>query len=147
MAGMSDYPTVDRVIADLKRLSAGFWHTDREREIGNVMVDARHCLEQLSEEVSASAKPVAWALIGQDSKIRVMSPGRDGVAEEARLDERLVPLYRTPFLTDRERVAVMWAVASLETDPEPDAGQNKEAAEILGEMLMRTAAPINRKPQ
>jgi hypothetical protein len=44
---MSDYPTVDRVIADLKRLSAGFWHTDREREIGNVMVDARHCLEQL----------------------------------------------------------------------------------------------------
>jgi hypothetical protein len=49
MAGMCDYPTVDRVIADLKRLSAGVWHTDREREIGNVMVDARHCLEQLSE--------------------------------------------------------------------------------------------------
>ena len=44
---MSDFPTVDRVIADLKRLSAGFWNTDREREIGNVMVDARHCLEQL----------------------------------------------------------------------------------------------------
>jgi hypothetical protein len=56
MAGMSDYPTVDRVIADLKRLSAGFWHTDREREIGNVMVDARHCLEQLSEEVATTGK-------------------------------------------------------------------------------------------
>jgi hypothetical protein len=165
MTGMTDYPTVDRVIADLKRLSAGFWHTDREREIGNVMVDARHCLEQLLAEVSALNQeasdkfwdvveeggdgplPVAWALIGQDSKIRVMSPGRDGVAEEAKPDERLVPLYHTPFLTDRERVAVMWAVASLETDPETDAGQNKEAAEILGEMLLRTAAPINRKPQ
>jgi hypothetical protein len=114
MAGMSDYPTVDRVIADLKRLSAGFWHTDREREIGNVMVDARHCLEQLLAEVSALNQeasdkfwdvveeggdgplPVAWALVGQDSKIRVMSPGRDGVAEEAKADERLVPLYRKP---------------------------------------------------
>jgi hypothetical protein len=96
MAGMSDYPTVDRVIADLKRLSAGFWHTDREREIGNVMVDARHCLEQLLAEVSGIAEPVAWALVGQDSKIRVMSPGRDGVAEEAKLDERLVPLYCKP---------------------------------------------------
>jgi hypothetical protein len=53
---MSDYPTVDRVIADLKRLSAGFWHTDREREIGNVMVDARHCLEQLLEEVETTSK-------------------------------------------------------------------------------------------
>ncbi|NBW16319.1 MAG: hypothetical protein EBR82_50895 [Caulobacteraceae bacterium] len=46
---MSDFPTVDRVIADLKRLAGGPWNTDREREIGNVMVDARHCLEQLSE--------------------------------------------------------------------------------------------------
>jgi hypothetical protein len=56
MVGMSDYPTVDRVITDLKRLSAGFWHTDREREIGNVMVDARHCLEQLLEEVETTSK-------------------------------------------------------------------------------------------
>ena len=44
------------MIADLKRLSAGFWHTDREREIGNVMVDARHCLEQLLEEVETTSK-------------------------------------------------------------------------------------------
>jgi hypothetical protein len=48
---MSDCPTVDRVIADLKRLAGGLWATDREREIGNVMVDARHCLEQLLAEV------------------------------------------------------------------------------------------------
>jgi hypothetical protein len=55
---MSRFPNVDRVIADLKRLSAGFWHTDRdrEREIGNVMVDARHCLEQLLEEVETTSK-------------------------------------------------------------------------------------------
>lgn len=46
---MSDFSTVDRVIADLKRLAGGTWNTDREREIGNVMVDARHCLEQLIE--------------------------------------------------------------------------------------------------
>jgi len=47
---MSHLPTVDRVIADLKRLAGGPWNTDREREIGNVMVDARHCLEQLLED-------------------------------------------------------------------------------------------------
>jgi hypothetical protein len=47
---MSDFPTVDRVIADLKRLAGGPWATDREREIGNAMVDARHCLEQLLED-------------------------------------------------------------------------------------------------
>ena len=47
---MSDFPTVDRVIADLKRLAGGTWNTDREREICNVMVDARHCLEQLVSE-------------------------------------------------------------------------------------------------
>jgi len=40
-------------------------------------------------------------------------------------------------LTDQERVAVMWAIASLETDPDPDAGQNREAAGILREMLDR----------
>ena len=40
-------------------------------------------------------------------------------------------------LTDAERVAVLWAIASLETDPEPDGGQNQEAAGILREMLDR----------
>jgi len=40
-------------------------------------------------------------------------------------------------LTDQERVAVLWAIASLETDPDPDGGQNKEAAGILKQMLDR----------
>ncbi|NBW21741.1 MAG: hypothetical protein EBR82_78665 [Caulobacteraceae bacterium] len=52
---MSDFPTVDRVIADLKRLAGGPWNTDREREIGNVIVDARHCLEQLVAEVETTS--------------------------------------------------------------------------------------------
>ena len=53
---MSHLPTVDRVIADLKRLAAGPWSTEREREIGNVMVDARHCLEQLLAEIDTTSK-------------------------------------------------------------------------------------------
>jgi len=31
----------------------------------------------------------------------------------------------------------LWAIASLQTDPTPDGGQDAEAAEILTEMLAR----------
>lgn len=41
-------------------------------------------------------------------------------------------------ITDRERVAINWAIATLETG-EPDAGQNAEAAAILSGMLARDA--------
>jgi hypothetical protein len=49
----------------------------------------------------------------------------------------VVPLYRPPFLTDRERVGVLYAIATLETDTTQDGGQNEEAAGILREMLDR----------
>ena len=39
-------------------------------------------------------------------------------------------------ITDRERVAINWALATLDTG-EPDAGQNAEAAAILGNLLER----------
>jgi len=45
-----------------------------------------------------------------------------------------------PCLTDRERVAVLWAIATLRTDPTPDGGQDAEAAEILTDMLTRIAS-------
>ena len=48
-----------------------------------------------------------------------------------------IPVSERLRLTDQERVAVLWAIAALETDPEPDAGQKKEAAGILKEMLDR----------
>ena len=48
-----------------------------------------------------------------------------------------IPVTERLRLTDAERVAVLWAIAALETDPEPDAGQNQEAAGILREMLDR----------
>ena len=48
-----------------------------------------------------------------------------------------IPVSERLRLTDAERVAVMWAIASLETDPEPDGGQNQEAAGILRVMLDR----------
>ena len=50
---------------------------------------------------------------------------------------RLVMQIERLRLTDAERVAVLWAIASLETDPDPDGGQDKEAAGILKEMLDR----------
>jgi hypothetical protein len=103
-------------------------------------------------------QPVAWgvgnpALASSQARSVSVFPQRKWAEASARhsgrSDDDILPLYLNPppVLTDQERVAVMWAVASLETDPEPDAGQNKEAAEILREMLLRTAAPINRKPQ
>lgn len=69
---MSDFPTVDRVIADLRRLAGGPWNTDREREIGNVMVDARHCLVQLLATVeqlrSEAADAKKWAMAERSAK-------------------------------------------------------------------------------
>jgi hypothetical protein len=85
MAGMSDYSTVDRVIADLKRLSAGFWHTDREREIGNVMVDARHCLVQLMATVeqlqSEAADAKKWAMSERSLRWQAVAHNSDGIAQ------------------------------------------------------------------
>ena len=46
----------------------------------------------------------------------------------------------SPYLTDRERVAVLWAIATLQTEPTPDGGQDAEAAEILTDMLTRIAS-------
>jgi len=46
----------------------------------------------------------------------------------------------SPYLTDRERVAVLWAIATLRTDTTPDGGQDAEAAEILTDMLTRIAS-------
>ena len=74
---MSDFPTVDRVIADLKRLAGGPWNTDREREIGNVMVDARHCLVQLLAVVeqlqSETADAKKWALAERAAKWQALA--------------------------------------------------------------------------
>jgi len=74
---MSDFPTVDRVIADLKRLAGGPWNTDREREIGNVMVDARHCLAQLLAAVEQLQSELAdakkWAMAERSAKWQALS--------------------------------------------------------------------------
>jgi len=42
-------------------------------------------------------------------------------------------------ITDRERVAINWALATLCTG-EPDAGQNREAAAVLTGMLERLSS-------
>ena len=47
-------------------------------------------------------------------------------------------------LTDPERVAVMWAIATLETDAIADAGQNAEAAATLRDLLARHDATGHR---
>jgi len=40
-------------------------------------------------------------------------------------------------LTDAERVAILWALATLETEAADDAGQNAEAAATLRGLLER----------
>ncbi len=82
---MSDFPTVDRVIAELKRLAGGPWNTDREREVGNVMVDARHCLEQLLELASltpAEHDALKWA--EWEGAVRSQAEGADERASAIR---------------------------------------------------------------
>lgn len=92
-------------------------------------------------------KPLAWAVILSDGQpyarcdfrweaaaIAAALPAAEGVTAT------VAPLYRSPTLTDAERVAVMWAVATLETDATADAGQNAEAAAALCGLLERTRA-------
>jgi hypothetical protein len=91
---MSDFPTVDRVIADLKRLAGGQWNTDRERETGNAMVDARHCLVQLLATVeqlqSEAADAKKWAMAERAAKWQALAQNSDGIARDVKCcDETL----------------------------------------------------------
>lgn len=58
--------------------------------------------------MSDEAKPFAWAVIGDTYEYATLLAEHAGaVAEEE--GGRVVPLYRSPTLTDAEREAVEWA--------------------------------------
>jgi hypothetical protein len=85
---------------------------------------------------SDSPQPVAWVAFAADGSESSAVYMTDGEARAA-ADEWnwcIAPLYRSPALTDAERVALYWALATLET--EPDA-LNAEAAATLRGLLER----------
>lgn len=59
------------------------------------------------------------------------------IADMEELVDHLYEKIDSLRLTDEERVAVLWGIATLETDATPDAGQNAEAAAILRGLLDR----------
>ena len=61
---------------------------------------------------TGSVEPVAWAALRDDGDIAWIGYTPDGAADGA-CGRRIVPLYRSPTLTDAEREAVKYAAASI----------------------------------
>lgn len=85
--------------------------------------------------MSDEAKPSAWAVIGDDYEYATLLAEHAGAvaAEEGGM---VVPLYRSPTLTDAEREAV-WAVAEAyaENDDDPECHQ---IARVMHGLWQRT---------
>lgn len=63
--------------------------------------------------MSDEAKPFAWAVIGDDYEYATLLAEHAGaVAEEE--GGMVIPLYRSPTLTDFERASIMRAIETLE---------------------------------
>jgi hypothetical protein len=85
-----------------------------------------------STQDDAANGPVAWAALHDDGYIAWIGYTPEGAADGAG-DRRIVPLYRSPTLTDVEREAIEWAAYA--------AAQWYEhfAADTLRGLLERTA--------
>ena len=65
---------------------------------------------------SVAGKPVAWAALRDDGDIAWIGYTPDGAADGA-CCRRIVPLYRSPSLTDAEREAIWFFAAIDSNDP------------------------------
>ena len=91
---------------------------------------------EMQKALPSTSAPLAWKFTNPDGTTRfILDDPQRVVAWRLAHEGEIVPLYAA--LTDQERVAALWAIASLETDSDPDGGQNKEAAGILRAMLDR----------
>jgi hypothetical protein len=59
-------------------------------------------------------EPVAWAVIYPTGDAGVLCFFRRDAEERATASDRVVPLYRSPTLTDEEREAIIWCVELLD---------------------------------
>jgi hypothetical protein len=53
-------------------------------------------------------EPVAWAVVYPNDEVAIVAFKRRDADERASASDRVVPLYRSPTLTDEEREAVEW---------------------------------------
>ncbi len=79
-------------------------------------------------------EPVAWAVIYPTGDAGVLCFFRRDAEERATASDRVVPLYRSPTLTDEEREAIYRAEARLRTAYVPDDA----TAATLRSLLART---------
>ena len=89
-------------------------------------------------------EPVAWAVhYGLDPDPEVYWHYPRHAAESGRM---VVPLYRSPTLTDAEREAIQWAVATLDAEAALGDGEfeARQAATLRG-LLERNGAVDGRE--
>jgi hypothetical protein len=61
---------------------------------------------------SAGSQPVGWGAVASDGSVVCMMRRRADVASYVVDGTPIVPLYRSPSLTDEEREAVEWAIGA-----------------------------------
>ena len=57
---------------------------------------------------TGSVEPVAWAVVYPNDEVAIVAFKRRDADERASASDRVVPLYRSPTLTDEEREAIGW---------------------------------------
>ena len=78
-------------------------------------------------------EPVAWAVFYPTGDAGVLCFFRRDAEDRATASDRVVPLYRSPTLTDAEREAVAAAIAYLQ----PVGNYDSRAQDTLRKMLER----------
>ena len=79
---------------------------------------------------AGSVEPVAWAVVYPNDEVAIVAFKRRDADERASASDRVVPLYRSPTLTDEEREAMRESYMMLQLAGSP------HAAAIWG-LLMR----------
>lgn len=69
---------------------------------------------------SSGSVPVAWAVVYPNDEVAVIAFKRQDADGLASASDRVVPLYRSPTLTDAEREAVCMAMTMYEFNDNDD---------------------------
>ena len=86
---------------------------------------------------SAGSQPAGWGAVASDGSVVCMMRRRADVASYVVDGTPIVPLYRSPTLTDEEREAIEWAIdKTARTYDDPEGGPMKR--ESMRRLLDRT---------
>ena len=93
--------------------------------------------EQSIPSRGSHGEPDAWFAVGQNGRLLWGERRREMVARHVVDGTPIVPLYRSPALTDEEREAIEWAIdKTARTYDDPEAGPMKR--ESMRRLLDRT---------